>query len=393
MSSAVTHTGSTKKGPLYGRELPVVDLHAHPTLKTLQFNKKFWDRHNPPGFFFCPFTMRTDLDALIDGGVKTLCCSVYVVERGWLTDVWPLQYLRKILPSLDHVVTEEPDDMTREYLNHLITVVRETNARRGPVVEIARSFEHMKQINAEGRIAIVNTIEGAHSLNGNLDNLDDFHRRGVSAMIVPHMYPNEACYSCANAIPEDTILRKIGCFTQKFLPEKGLTPFGRDLIDKMFDIGMLVDMTHGTPAFRKEVLDMARNHPKKRPVIMSHVGVYHYCPCHMNPTIEDIKQIAETGGAIGVIFMETWLKRPPARLSAEVVLATVEHLVKHGGEDIVAFGSDYDGFTYVPKDFKSPRDYNRLRDLLRKRYTDTQVEKFLSGNAERVLAAGWDAPR
>ena len=52
---------------------------------------------------------------------------------------------------------------------------------------------------------------------------------------------------------------------------------------------------------------------------------------------------------------------------------------------------DYDGFTYVPKDFKSPRDYNRLRNLLQKRYSDTLVEKFLSGNAERVLRTGWDS--
>lgn len=380
-------------GPLAGRRLPVVDLHAHPTLKTLQFGKKFWDRHRPPGFFFCPFTMRTDLDALINGGVKTVCCSVYVLERGWLDDVWPLKLLRALQPRMDHVLTEAPDDMTREYLNHLITMVRETNARRGPVVEIATSYAHLQQINASGRIAMVNTIEGAHSLNGNLDNLDDFHRRGVSAMIVPHMYPNEACHSCANAIPEDTILRKFGCFKQTFYPDRGLTPWGRQLIDKMLDIGMIVDMTHGTPAFRKEVLEIARNHPKRRPIIMSHVGVYHYCPCHMNPTIDDIKQIADSGGVIGIIFMETWLKRPPARYSADVVMATVEHLVKHGGEDIVAFGSDFDGFTYVPKDFKSPRDYNRLRDLLGRRYSEAQCEKFLSGNAERVLRDGWDAPR
>lgn len=380
------------KGPLAGRHLPVVDLHTHPTMKTLQFGKKFWDRHNPPGFFFCPFTMRTDLDALIAGGVKTLLCSVYVLEREWVNDVWPLKILRKFMPRMDHVLTEEPDDMTREYLNHLVHVVRDTNARRGPVVEIATSYAHMERINAEGRIAIINSIEGAHSLNGNLDNLDDFHRRGVAHMIVPHMYPNEACYSCANAIPEDTILRKIGCFQQTFYPDRGLTPWGKQLIDKMLDIGMIVDMSHGTPAFRKEVLEIARNHPKRRPVIMSHVGVYHYCPCHMNPTIDDIKQIADTGGVVGIIFMDAWLRKPVVRECAEVIMGTVDYLIKHGGEECVAFGSDFDGFTYVPKDFKSPRDYNRLRTLLQKRYKDAQVEKFLSGNAERVLRDGWDAP-
>jgi microsomal dipeptidase-like Zn-dependent dipeptidase len=56
---------------------------------------------------------------------------------------------------------------------------------------------------------------------------------------------------------------------------------------------------------------------------------------------------------------------------------------------VVAFGSDFDGFTGPPKDWKSPRDYAFIRELLLKHYSEEQAQKFLNGNADRVLKMGW----
>lgn len=70
-------------------------------------------------------------------------------------------------------------------------------------------------------------------------------------------------------------------------------------------------------------------------------------------------------------------------------MRSVEHLIKHGGEECVAFGSDFDGFTDPPKDWASPRDYNNVRSWLLEKYSEEQVAKFLFGNADRVLREGW----
>jgi membrane dipeptidase len=374
-------------GPLAGRELPVFDLHTHPSLKTCMFGHKFWKKHNPPGFMFPP-CMRTDIDALIDGGVKTILASVYVVEKTILQDARPLNFLRHLLPRVDRILAEEPDDMAREFINSFKEQVDETVKRKGDVVEIGYSYSDYQRITAAGKVCILHSMEGAHHLNGKLENLEDFFKRGVCHMILPHFYPNEAC-GCVDPIPDNLFLRKLGMMNYKRDPDTGLTDFGCELADRMWDLGMIVDVTHATPRCRKEVYARALAHEKKRPVIMSHVGVYALAPLAMNPTEEDIRAIAETGGVVGIIFMDYWLKQPPEHVCADIILQTIDHLIAHGGEDCVAFGSDFDGFTSVPKDFKSPRDYNRLRELLKKRYTPTQVEKFLSGNADRVLREGW----
>lgn len=374
-------------GTAAGRPQGVLDLHAHPTMKTYMFKKRFWRRHFPPGFMF-PVTLRTDFDSLVAGNCEVLCCSVYVVERGWLSDVWPTRIPRAVAPWIRKLYDQPQDIMTHMYLDHLEEVVADCNRRRGDVLEIARHSGDLDRIRAAGKIAIVNTIEGAHHLEGNLDNVEVFAERGVASLIVPHMYPNEAG-GCSNAIPEDIVLRKLGCFKQDFDPSIGLTPWGYELIERMFEVGMIVDMTHGTPQFRKDVLAHAKSYGVKRPVIMSHVGVAKYCPCDMNPTDEDIRSIADTGGAVGVIFMATWLHKPRLKSGAEIIVKTLKHLIDCGGEDTPAIGTDFDGFTDPPRDFKSPRDFVPLRGLLEEHFTARQVDKILYENGRRVLAEGW----
>ncbi len=377
--------------PLKDRPFGVIDLHAHPTMKSFMMGHKFWKAHNPPGFLF-PICMRTDLDALIDGGVKALLVAIYVVEKDLVVDFPPVKYLLPLVPKIRRIIKSAPDDMAREYLDHLDAVVAETCQRRGDVVEIARSYPEMQRIMAEGKLALVNSMEGSHHLNGNLDTLDEFHRRGVSHMILQHFYTNEAG-GTVDPVPATYPMSRIGLHMYKFDLELGISPWGRDLLDKMCDIGMVPDLTHAPPKFRREAYEHVARHPKRRPVIMSHVGVHALAPYEMNPTAEDIRALADTGGVVGIIFSRWWMHRPEQADCAEPLLKTIDHLIAHGGEDVVAFGSDYDGFTDVPSNFKSPRDYNRVRELLLARYTETQVTKFLSGNADRVLRDGWDAPR
>ncbi len=369
------------------RPLGVIDLHTHPSLKFMLFDRKFWAKHITPSGTF-PLTLRTDFDALIDGGVSAILCTSYVLEKDWVEDVWPLKFAKKLSKRLGRILDNPPDMMAHEYLDSIERQVRETREKRGDVVEMAGSYLEMRRIIGEGKLAVLHAIEGAHHLNGDLDNLDRFFRRGVCQMIVPHMYPNEAGH-CVNAIPTNQPLRKLGCFKEPFDVNAGITEWGRELVNRMFEIGMLVDITHGTLPFRKQVIEMARAHPKKRPVIVSHAGLYKFCPVPVNPNDEEIRMIADTGGVIGLLAMTHWLVKPEKRSCLDIVLASVEHLINVGGEDVVAFGSDFDGFTGVPSDWRSPRDYNRVREALLKKYTATQVEKFLSGNADRVLREGW----
>jgi membrane dipeptidase len=366
----------------------VVDLHTHPTLKSYMFKTKFWKAHRPPSGFF-PLSMCVDLDSLFDGGVRTFVCATYVVERPMFRDVWPLGTLARIHPRAARIATAPMDMLTREYLDEAESMVEQTRQRRGDVIETARSRADMKRITGEGKICMLHAVEGAHHLNGNIGMVDELFARGVCYMIVPHLYPNEAG-GCANIMGMDMRTRLApGCFSPKYQDASGLSDWGHELVEKLLDVGIIVDPTHGTREYRKQVVEVARNHPKKRPIIMSHVCAPAASRAGHDPVPEDIREIADTGGAIGLMMFYQPELAGRATAGVESTLGAIDYLVQHGGEDVVAMGSDLDGFTTVPKDLRSPRGYRPLREAMLKKYTEKQVEKFLRGNAERVLLEGW----
>ena len=110
----------------------------------------------------------------------------------------------------------------------------------------------------------------------------------------------------------------------------------------------------------------------------------------LSQTPEDIREIAGTGGVVGLMMSYQGTSDPQTTTGVESMLAAIDYLVQHGGEEVVAFGSDFDGnFAVLPEDVKSPRGYDRLREAMFRKYTEDQVAKFMSGNAERVLRDGW----
>jgi len=373
-------SASVKVDPRFG----IVDVHTHPNMKSYMFKNRFWEAHDPYAGFY-PLRMRVDLDALIEGGVKAFICATYVVERVMFDDVPPLGVLGKIHPRARHIATAPLDVLTREYLDEAEWMVEEARKRRGDVIELARSRKDMQRITSEGKVCMLHGVEGAHHLNGNIDMVDELFERGVCQMIVPHLYPNKAG-GCVDLFTGGKQGR-LGIFKPENQDDAGLSSWGAELVEKLLDVGIIVDPTHGTREYRKQVIDIARQHPKKRPVILSHLYMHKDGTVgRMGPTPEDIRDIAETGGVVGIMMA--------GRRHGEGtthVLNTMDYLIKHGGEDVVAIGSDFDGFTSVPPELRSPRGYVGLRQAMLKKYSEKQVEKFLNLNAERVLQAGWDA--
>jgi len=332
--------------------------------------------------------MCVDVDALQHGGVKTLVCATYVPERELFQDVWPLRVLAAVHPRAKHIATAPMFQLTREHLDAVEDMIAETRRQRGDVIELARTHADLERITRQGKICVLHAVEGAHHLSGNLDEVDYLYERGVCMMVVPHLYPNKAG-GCADLLTGYKVARWFGCFSPKYQAASGLSPWGHELVDKLLEVGIIVDSTHGPRELRKQVIALARKHPKRRPVVMSHV----YLPASVQspkaPDPEEIRAIADTGGVIGIMMAQ--YPGPDSRglTGIEVVMQSIDRLARHGGEDVVAIGSDFDGFTSVPRDLKSPRGYTSLRQAMLRRYSESQVAKFLSGNAERVLRAGW----
>jgi membrane dipeptidase len=111
----------------------------------------------------------------------------------------------------------------------------------------------------------------------------------------------------------------------------------------------------------------------------------------MNPEDDEVKQIADTGGVLGVIFYSEWLFPHSAKRADRLanVVDTVVHFRNVAGAEAVALGSDFDGMTDPPDDLREPADFPRLTDALLQRLPSAEVEAVLGGNFLRVLEQGW----
>lgn len=97
-----------------------------------------------------------------------------------------------------------------------------------------------------------------------------------------------------------------------------------------------------------------------------------------------------SGGVIAVIFMNTWLGEHENKNGLDAIVATIRQITVVGGIDSVAIGSDFDGFTDPPDDLKDIAEMPRLTEaLLEAGFSETEVEKILGLNMERVLHDGW----
>lgn len=371
----------------------VVDLHAHPSMKTF-FGKSDFARSVKGKKGFNPFGLRTNLPRLAAGRVRVLWSSIYVPEKGLQQDCFLFHGIPLLLlPSLRAAFSKPAGETAMEMLKHVETMVAKTNEAGLPFpkVTVATSFAQMQKALSRDEIVLVHTIEGAHVLGKDVSSLDRFAACGVASVTLAHFYVNGIAPP-VDAVPDSMPLKKLGCFKGVEDLTLGLTSFGNQVVEKMFDIGMIVDLTHSTPRARTDVFSISNR--KHRPLVMTHVGARKLMNHPINPSDDEIRKIADTGGVVGVIFYSEWLTDTDFKKTKNDklvhVVDTVKHIARVGGDECVALGSDFDGMTDPPDDLKDPGDLPNLARALEKAgFTNHRIEKFFNENAMRVMKDGW----
>jgi len=370
------------------RRALVVDLHAHPSLKTSLFGLRLETCHRPGGAFN-PLSLRCDLPKLVAGGVNVLCSAVYVPERGLLGDCRLLALLAPLVPPISRLLKGDPFGEAMRVLDDLEHAVSVAPAYEGVRLAVARNPAELAAVRQRGDLAIVHALEGGHHLSGDAGNVARFAERGVAILTLAHFYPNGVAFP-VNGIPPDKKI--LGCFRQPKDLAAGLTDLGRTVIEECIRCGVLVDLTHCTEPARRAAFDLIGT---RRPVVMTHVGVRTLHDVPMNPTPEEVRRIADAGGVIGVIAMDYWLggeggSGVSGGSGIQLMVRTVQELARQGGIETVAIGTDFDGFTDPPDDLPDPASLPRLTEaLLAAGLGDREVELVLGLNAERVLGDGW----
>jgi membrane dipeptidase len=228
----------------------IVDLHAHPSLKVSLFNRTLTSRFRA-GRSFDPFGVRTDFPDLREGGVDVLLSTVYAPEKGILEECRYLNLLRYLLPlTWKKVFSRSYFDVAMDMLDAMEKQVENSGKGRTgpPLAKMAFSVRELDEILSLGDdrpIAVLHNIEGGHSLDGELDNLQRLFDRGVAYLTLAHFYKNEAVHPC---FPYPESVQMLGCFQGGRNLALGLTEFGEQVVEKMVELGMILDISHCTHA-------------------------------------------------------------------------------------------------------------------------------------------------
>lgn len=374
---------------LHYRDSTIVDLHVHPSLKISLFNRMLTSRFRASRSFD-PFSVRTDFLKLRQGGLDVLLSTVYAPEKGILDECQPLRILRFVMPfKWKKVYTRPYFDVTMDMLDAMEKAVEKSGKSNTgkPLAKMAGSVRELDEIlnqDKDRSIAVVHSVEGGHSLDGDLDKLQRLFERGVAYLTLAHFYENEMVHPC---FPYPESVQMLGCFQGDRNLALGLKAFGEQVVEKMVELGMILDIAHCTPPARKRIYDIVG---KRLPLIASHVGAYEVNPSPYNLQDWEIRRIADTGGVVGVIFMNYWLMPHETRRGLNFIARTIKHLVDVGGIDHVGIGTDFDGFTDPPDDLKDVSELPKLTQrLLAEGFNSQQITKIWGGNALRVLREGW----
>lgn len=291
-----------------------------------------------------------------------------------------------------------------------INAVREMVEKHKDTWELALTAEDVRRIAGEEKLAALMGLEGGYAIDERLENVERYYRMGVR-----YMSPAWSVSTSWAGSSGDEVGRT-----------RGLNDFGKRVVREMNRLGMMVDVSHVSDPTFWDIVNTST-----KPVIATHSGCRAIANVPRNLTDEMIQALAKTGGVACVLFYPEFLepgwsekkKRVDAQIAAEVQQAsdaepgglaqkkiardrvrlkeyarllpsvTVSRLVDHidyivqlAGIDHVGIGSDFDGIQAVPTDLASVADLpNLTKELLKRGYSEEDVDKILGGNILRVM--------
>lgn len=297
--------------------------------------------------------------------------------------------------------TKTGDAAIRETIQQ-IDIVRRMIEDYPNDLELAATANDVGRIHRQGKIASMIGVEGGRQMGGSLAALRQFYNLGARYLTLTHNQTTEWADSATDEPKYD-----------------GLSPFGVTVVKEMNRLGMLVDLSHVSPATMKDAIAASR-----APVIFSHSSARGVAGHPRNVPDEILSQLPGNGGVVMVNFVPSFLSdavwRHGADRSAEearlkaihraskaeveaglkawdaahpvpaVTVADVanhvEHIVKVAGNDHVGIGGDFDGIDSTPEGLTGVGDYpNLFAELIRRGWSDENLAKLAGGNVLRAL--------
>ncbi|RRV24354.1 peptidase M19 [Pseudomonas sp. o96-267] len=208
------------------------------------------------------------------------------------------------------------------------------------------------------RVAGLLATEGLQPIEGKLENIDVLYDAGFRIAGLTHFFDNEVGGSAHG------------------LEKGGLTPLGRQVIARLEEKSMLVDLAHASRPLIDDVLAMA-----KRPVLVSHTGVEGTCAGTRNLSDKHLQAIAATGGVIGIGYWSTAV----CDTSVAAIVKAIRYAADKVGVEHVALGSDFNGTVHTPFDVTGLAQITE--GLQAAGFDNDAIAAIMGGNVQRLLLA------
>ena len=291
----------------------------------------------------------------VDFGTRDpkLLVDLHKMAEGHQDATIMVAYLPQTMPLAEH---------PKQYTDDIFDKIEAIVAKHSQHVAIARTPDDLWRHKHQGRKSIMLGIENGHALEGSLDNLRHFAQRGIVYMTLCHNGDNDICDSARG---EHT--------------HNGVSAFGREVISEMNRLGIMVDLSHAGEKSFYDALELSRT-----PIVCSHSSCRALCDHPRNLTDNQMRALAQHGGVMQVTLYHGFLVKD-GDATLDDAMRHLEHAIEVMGIDHVGLGTDFDGDGGIRGLASSAELLNYTRELLKRKFSEADIQKLWGGNFLRVM--------
>ena len=270
-----------------------------------------------------------------------------------------LQFFAMYL-SRNEMKTMDPHDILKGIYGYYQTQMEKYSDIIKPVYSPQDVLENKKK----NLLSSLLTVEDGVFIDGKIERVQEVYDMGARLITLMWNFENSVGFPCSDE-PE--------------AHRKGLKPFGIEVVEKMNELGMIIDVSHMSEG---GFYDVARY--SKKPFVASHSCARGLCNHRRNLTDDQLKTIGNAGGIAGVNFECSFLKEGSNRATYDQIIEHLLYMKDKAGVDAVGFGSVFDGID-DNGELENYSGFTTLLERMEGKFTYDEIDKICRGNAIRVI--------
>ena len=244
---------------------------------------------------------------------------------------------------------------------------RENLAACADIIRPALCPADIRKNRDEGYISSILTVEDGAEINGRMERLEQLFHDGVRMIALTWNYEN--CFGFPNSPDHEEHTKR------------GLRPFGFEAVERMNDLGIIVDVSHLSEAGFYDVAQHSR-----KPFAASHSCCRALADHPRNLTDDQLRTIGNTGSIVGINFYDLFLGAKPGYTDIDSIIRHMEYAKNKAGIESVAIGSDFDGIEST-LEFGDYSGFHQLLAAMEKSFTEEEIDLICRKNFLRVFSA------